>query len=170
MNRLALLVAVAVPTVALAEGPSQRFSVFGHSGGALYLSRHQTAGGVGGGLGVRDTLNDRFLLQADLSYLAMLGNAGRLRVGAGVQRQGTWQPAVLLTGSFFFGDRLTFLTADHPTPVMPPLALGVAVAPLRFRTGTAQVSLLEVGVSVGSDFPGAGVGYSASLLEVSVDL
>lgn len=144
-----------------------QLSLYGRAGALFYLSDAMTTGGLGGGVGVRDTIDERFILQADLNYLMVIGNVAALRLGAGVQRRGTWTPAVLATLSTVVGDRLTFLTPQHPTPVRgPAVALGLSVAPLRFSEGGLQLSLLELGVGVGSDLPGRGMAWQLGLLEV----
>jgi hypothetical protein len=167
---LALGTLVAAPGTARAEEPSSprhRFSAYVTSGAQIYLSSARTIGGAGGGVGVRDTVNELFLFQADLSYLALLGNGGSLRVGAGVQRPGTWAPAALLTVSTLFGERLSFLTPEHPTRIPgPAMSVGLTLAPIRFDMQSVQFSLLELGLGVGSDLPGLGLNYSVGLLEV----
>ena len=156
---------------ARAESPPEsghRFSAYVTTGAQVYLSDARTVGGVGGGLGLRDTVNDRLLLQADFSYLSLLGNAASVRVAAGVQRSGRYAPAALLTLSTLFGEHLTFLTTEHPTRVPgPALALGVMLAPVRFDLHSVQVSVLQLGVGVGSDLPGLGVQISLGLLEAA---
>jgi hypothetical protein len=158
------------PTAAPAassEPPAHRLTVYARSGLSVYLSDARTAGGVGGGFGVRDTLEDRFILQADASYLLALGNAVEVRVGAGVQRRGTYTPAALLVLSGLMGNQLRFLTPAHPSPVEgPALSLGLQLAPLRFTHEGLQLSVLELGVGVGSDLPGTGVAWHVGLLEV----
>jgi|GEM_PF-1711405 len=152
----------------LPEGHQLTF--YGHIAGRVYLSDARTQGGVGGGVGVRDTLHERFILQADLNYLMMVGNVGALRLGAGVQRRGTYTPAALLTLTTLFGSHLSFLSAEHPTPVRGPgVALGVSLAPLRFSRAGMQLSLLELGVGIGNDLPGWGVSYQLGLLEVGTN-
>lgn len=149
------------------EAVEHHVTFYSRAGGQVYLSEARTTGGLGGGVGVRDTLGERLILQADLSYLMMLGNVGVLRLGAGLQRPGTYTPAVLLTLSTFFGDRLAFLSPAHPTPVgNAALALGVSLAPVRFTHQGFQVSVLELGVGVGSDLPGLGLSYQLGLLEI----
>jgi hypothetical protein len=161
---------VGAPGTARAEEPSSprhRFSAYVTSGAQVYLSNARTIGGIGGGIGVRDTLNDLFILQADLSYLALLGNGASLRVSAGVQRPGTWAPAALLTVSTLFGERLSFLTPEHPARIPgPAVSLGVTLAPVRFDLQSVQFSVLQLGLGAGSDLPGLGLNYSVSLLEV----
>lgn len=171
--QLARLLACVLVTLATggarAEGASgeHQLTFYGRGGGQVYLSSARTQGGLGGGVGLRDTIRERFILQADLSYLMMLGNVGLLRLGAGVQRPGTYAPAVLLTFSTMVGDRLAFLTSEHPTPLGgPTMALGVSIAPLRFTHEGLQLSLLELGVGVGSDLPGWGLSYQLGILEV----
>ena len=155
---------------ARAEEPSparHRFSAYFTSGAQVYLSSARTIGGVGGGIGVRDTVDDVFVLQADLSYLALFGNGGSLRIGAGVQRPGTWAPAALLTVSTLFGERLSFLTPEHPTRLAgPAMSVGLTLAPVRFDMQSVQFSLLQLGLGAGSDLPGLGLNYSVGLLEV----
>jgi hypothetical protein len=144
-----------------------RLSLYSRAGGVIYLSDARTAGGLGGGVGVRDTIQERFILQADLNYLMMLGNAGALRLGAGIQRSGTYTPAVLVTLTTLVGKQLTFLTPEHPTPVRAPaVALGVSVAPLRFTQDGLQLSLLELGVGAGTELPGLGLAWQLGLVEV----
>ena len=146
-------------------------SVYLCSGAQLYLSKARTMGGLGGGVGVRDVWKDRYIFQADASYLFMVGNAAALRVAAGGQLSGAYSPAVLLTASLFLGDQLTFLQPGQSAiKTGPAFSLGLSVAPLRWRMAGTQVSVLELGISAGSDFPGLGMGYSVSLLEVSTKL
>jgi hypothetical protein len=160
------------PASARAEEPlssesGHRLGAYFSAGLQLYSSEARTAGGIGGSVGIRDTLRDRFILQADLSYLAFMGNALSLRLGAGVQRSGVYTPAVLLTWSTLRGDRVTFLTPQHPTPVKgPATTLGLLLAPIRFTHRGTQVSLLEFGVGVGTELPGLGLSYHLNLLEV----
>jgi hypothetical protein len=161
---------LAAPGSARAEtppSPHHRLTAYVTAGAQVYLSDARTMGGVGGGVGIRDTLDNRFILQAELHYLSVLGNAAVIRVGAGVQRAGTYAPAALLTGSTLFGDRLSFLTPAHPTRIAgPAVTLGVTVAPIRFDLQSVQISVLQLGVGAGTDLPGLGVGYSLGLLEV----
>jgi hypothetical protein len=154
-----------------AEAPRHQLSLYGRSGVTAYLSAARTHGGVGGGFGVRDTVDGRWLLQVDASGLTGLGSALAVRVGAGVQRQGWWAPAALVSLTGLFGDRLDFLTPEHPVPVAgPSLGLGLTLAPARFTLGGAQVSVFELGVGVGTDRPGLGLLYGLTLLEVGVAL
>ena len=151
--------------------PRHQLSLYARSGATLYLSPARTQGGVGGGFGLRDTVDGRWLLQADVNGLTGLGTAFAVRVGAGVQRQGQWAPAAWVSLTGLFGDRMDFLTPEHPTPVVgPSLGLGLTLAPARFTLGRAQVSLLEFGVGVGTDRPGLGLLYGLTLLEVGVAL
>src|SRR6185369_5464860 len=142
-------------------------SVYTFGGAMFYLSGARTIGGGGGGFGVRDTVQDRFIFQAGASYLTLIGNTFAVRLGAGIQRRGLYTPAIFAMLSTLFGDQLAFLTPEHPTAVTgPTLALGITLAPLRFTTGTAQVSLLEVGVSAGTDLPGLGLQYHLSVIDI----
>jgi hypothetical protein len=151
--------------------PRHQLSLYGRSGASIYLSAARTHGGVGGGFGLRDTVDGRWLLQVDANALTGLGTAFAVRVGAGVQRQGWWAPAALVSLTGLFGDRLDFLTPEHPVPVAgPSLGLGLTLAPARFTLGKAQVSIFELGVGVGTDSPGLGLLYGLTLLEVGVAL
>jgi hypothetical protein len=157
----------AAPAQAGVLPSGHRLTLYSRAGGLVYLSDAMTTGGLGGGVGLRDTLQDRFILQADLSYLMGIGNVGALRLGAGLQRSGTYTPAVLVTLNAVMGDHLTFLTSAHPTPLRgPALSLGLSVAPLRFTQGGMQLSLLELGVGAGTDLPGLGLAWQLGLLEV----
>jgi len=170
---LLLLSALATsPTPPEEAGPPRhQLSLYARSGATVYLSPARTHGGVGGGFGLRDTVEGRWLLQVDASGLTGLGSALAVRVGAGVQRQGWWSPAALVSLTGLFGDRMDFLTPEHPLPIAgPSVGLGLTLAPARFTLGSAQVSLLEVGVGVGTDSPGLGLLYGLTLLEVGVAL
>jgi hypothetical protein len=146
-------------------------TVFAQSGAAGYLSDAQTAAGIGGGVGARAVFDRRWLVQADISYLAMIGHVGLARIGAGWQRDGAWRPAALVTASAFFGDRLRFLPEGRAEPVsVPALSLGVLLAPVRFAAHGTEVSVLEVGAGAGWDVPGAGFSVSVTLLQVGVAL
>ncbi|QRK06018.1 hypothetical protein JQX13_38720 [Archangium violaceum] len=151
--------------------PRHQLSLYAHSGATVYLSSKRTQGGVGGGFGLRDTVDGRWLLQVDASGLTGLGSVLAVRVGAGMQRQGWWSPAALVNLTGLFGDRIDFLTPEHVRPVQgPSLGLGLTLAPARFDLGRTQVSVLEVGVGVGTDRPGLGLFYGLTLLEVGVAL
>lgn len=145
---------------------AHRITAYVHSGVGLFLSDFRTMGGIGGGLGVRDTLEDRFILQADVRYLLGLGNAVELRAGAGLQRRGTWTPAALVVVSGMAGGGMRFMTSARATPVVAPaLTVGLQIAPLRFTHSGTQFSLFELGVGVGSEWPGRGVSMHLTLLE-----
>lgn len=146
---------------------SPRITLYSQSAALLYLSDARTMGGAGGGLGLRATFKERCFVQAELHYLLAIGNTAALRLATGVQRRGTYTPAVLLSLSLLMGDRLTFLTPQHPTPVKAPaVSLGVSVAPLRISSGGLHLSALELGVGVGTDLPGMGLALQLGLLEV----
>ncbi|QRN97365.1 hypothetical protein JRI60_51950 [Archangium violaceum] len=166
-----LVLSALASSPAPADAPRHQLSLYVRSGATVYLSPARTQGGVGGGLGLRDTVDGRWLLQADANGLTGLGSAFSVRVGAGVQRQGWWSPAALVNLTGVFGDRLDFLTPEHPVAITgPALGLGVTLAPARFNLGSAQVSVLELGVGVGTDRPGLGLLYGLTLLEVGMAL
>lgn len=170
---LSLLAASPDPTEEVAPDvpPRHQLSLYARSGATMYLSEARTHGGVGGGFGLRDTVDGRWLLQGDVSALTGLGTSFAVRVGAGVQRQGWWAPAALVALTGLFGERMDFLTPEHPTFLAgPSLGLGLTLAPARFSLGRAQVSLLELGVGVGTNRPGLGLLYGLTLLEVGVAL
>ncbi|HEX8433738.1 hypothetical protein [Archangium sp.] len=168
---LSTLATAPAPAGEAAVPPRHQLSLYARSGATVYLSQARTHGGVGGGFGLRDTVDGRWLLQADASGLTGLGTAFAVRVGAGVQRQGRWAPAALVSLTGLVGDRLDFFTPEHPSrSAAPSLGLGVTLAPSRFNLGQAQVSLFELGVGVGTDRPGLGLLYGLTLLEVGVAL
>ena len=166
---LALSVLSASPDPAGDEPSRHQLSVYLRSGAALYLSDARTQGGVGGGVGVRDTVDGRWVLQADVNGLTGLGSVLAVRVGAGLQRQGVCSPAVMVNLTGLFGERLDFFIPAHPQSVAgPALGLGLTLAPVRFHLGRTQVSVLELGVGVGTDRPGLGLLYGLTLLEVGM--
>jgi hypothetical protein len=147
--------------------PEPRLTLYSQSAALFYLSDARTMGGVGGGLGLRATFRERCFVQAELHYLLGIGNTAALRLATGVQRRGTYTPAVLLSLSTLLGDGLTFLTPQHPTPVKgPAVSLGLSVAPLRFSSNGLHLSALELGAGLGTDLPGAGLAFQLGLLEV----
>lgn len=149
--------------------PAHQFSVYGRSGVQVYLSDTRSTGMFGGSLGVRDTIHGRFILQADVGYLTNFGNVVPVQVAAGIQRQGFYTPSALLTFTGFLGDRVNFLSAEHPSLIRtPPLALGVLLAPARFTVEGAQLSLLEFGLGVSPEFPGLGLAYQLNVIDVAV--
>jgi hypothetical protein len=155
----------AAPLTSAAPGV-HRLTAYVHSGLSLYLSDFRTTGGIGGGIGVRDTLYDRYILQADARYLLGLGNAVEVRAGAGLQRQGTWTPAALVMLTGLVGNGMRFMTPERSTPPQgPALTVGLQLAPLRFTQSGTQFSLFELGIGVGSEWPGRGMSYQLTLLE-----
>lgn len=136
-----------------------------------YLSDTRTMGGVGFSVGVRDVFRRHFLIEADASYLFMIGNVVALRGGFGVQRSGFWSPAAIAEVSVLLGDRFSFLQPGRALPLgTPTAALGLTLAPLRFQTGPAIVSVLQVGVGLGTEFTNWGPLISADLIEIAVPL
>lgn len=166
---LPLALGLALVTGAAEAGEATTsFEGYLRTGARGYLSDARTMGGVGGGVGVRAQLGAPFFAQADLSYLTQIGNVADLRLGFGVQRSGTWAPSARLSVGSLFGDRLSFLTEAHPTPLRGPvLSLGIAIAPLRWTHGTTTVSVFELELGVGSDLPGLGLAVGVGLLETA---
>ncbi|HEX5746345.1 MAG TPA: hypothetical protein VFZ09_08875 [Archangium sp.] len=159
----------AAETAPAAEAPVHRFGVYSRGGVHAYLSNSRSVGVFGGSVGVRDIIQDRFILQADVGFLTNLGNAVPVQLAAGVQRKGLYSPAALLTLTSFFGERLTFVTVDHPVAIRtPPVALGFLLAPARFNVAGGEISLLEFGLGVSPEFPGWGVAYQLNLVSVGV--
>lgn len=153
-----------------AEAPAaHQFSVYSRGGVQAYLSPNRSTGMFGGSLGVRDTIQGRFILQADVGYLMNFGNVVPVQLAAGIQRSGFYTPAALVTFTSFLGDRINFLTPEHPSVNrIPPMALGVLLAPARFTLEGAQLSLLEFGLGVSPEFPGLGMAYQLNLVDVGV--
>lgn len=163
---------VLLATLARAPAPAHQLSLYAHSGFTAYLSPARTQGGVGGGVGLRDTVKGLWLLQADVSGLTGLGSVLAVRLGAGVQYPGAfWSPAARVSLTGFFGDQLGFVMPDGDTVSRgPALGVGLTLAPVRFQLGRAQVSLVEPTVGVGLDGVGRGTVVGLTLLEVGVAL
>lgn len=153
-----------------AQETSHELSLYLRSGATANLTALRTMGGVGLGLGVRDVVNGLVVLQADASYLTMLGHVGELRVGAGVQHAwGAWTPKAMLTGSLLVGQRLSFRTPGQGTVSNAPSGLfGVSLSPLRFCAQTHCVSVLELGAGYGTDGAAGGPAFNLGVLEVEV--
>ncbi len=160
-----------VPVPETASQGSTVLSAYVRGGVNLYLSDAQTAGGVGGGVGVRMTFDERFFGQLDVSQLLLVGNATLVRAGFGIQRRGTWAPAATLSASLAPGDRLRFATGTRERLVTAPAtALGINLSPLRFVSGTSEITVLELGAGLGWDFPGRAAAINVGLLEVAIRL
>jgi hypothetical protein len=133
----------------------------------VHIAPSQTIGGLGGGAGVRFSFSKIWLAQVDCSYLGLIGHAGEVRFGGGLQRPGLWSPAALGTISILFGERLSFRTAEHPWPSSGPVITGgISLAPLRFTKDNRTVSIFELGLGIKPDFPGVGITYSVGILEI----
>lgn len=64
------------------------------------------------------------------------------------------------------GGGMRFMTSARSTPVVAPaLTVGLQLAPLRFTHSGTQFSLFELGLGVGSEWPGRGVSMHLTLLE-----
>lgn len=141
-------------------GPTHRISLLARTSLSLHLSDARTAGGLGGGFGLRDAVGEHLLLQADIAWLTQLGNVLALRAGAGLQKPGTWSPAALVAVTSLFGSQLHFPAPGRPATPGPALSIGLILAPLRFVTNGAEVSLLEIGVGIGGETPGIATALS----------
>ncbi len=151
--------------------PAHQFDVYLRSGLTLFSSPARTQGGAGGGLGLRDTVNGRWLLQADVNGLIGMGSALEVRLGAGVQREGSWSPMASLQLSGLIGQQLRLLSPEYPRAApAAAVTLGVALAPVRFNVANTRVSALELNVGVGPDVSGLGLRYGLTLLEIGVPL
>ena len=163
--------ASADPPPTAAPSPSPRWYVTVATGAQAYLSPNRTMGGYGGGLGVRALFGKHLFAEADAAYLFEIGNVLALRVSAGLQRDGLWAPAALVSLGVLAGQQFTFFQPGGPTLGGVPAAwIGLAVAPLRFQLGRAQVSVLQLGLGVGTDLPGLGLAPQLQVLEIAVAL
>jgi hypothetical protein len=172
MTPATLLVLAALADAPAAPAPEHQLSLYARSGVTAYLSSARTQGGVGGGVGLRDTLKGLWLLQADVNGLTGLGSVLAVRLGAGVQYPGRWcTPAALVSVTGLFGDQLGFLMPGESVSSRgSALGVGLTLAPARFTLGGARVSLLELGLGVGGDGASRGLVYGLTLLEVGVAL
>jgi len=141
------------------------------AGAQAYLSDTRTMGGVGGSIGLRDVYRDVLLLEADASYLFLIGNVLALRGGVGVQWPGLYSPAATLHLGVLLGDRFSFLQPGQPIPgPTPTLTAGLVLSPLRFATPRGIVSVLQLGMGLGTELPALGTSVYLGLLEISVPL
>lgn len=167
-------VAMVLGLLASTPEPStpHRLEVYARSGAAIFMSPARFQGGLGGGFGLRDTVQGRWLLQADVAgFMGITGVGLSARLGAGVQRRGRWRPAARLELAGLFGDRAGVASSAQPRFVSgPALMLAGVLAPLRFGAPEGSVSLFEVGVGTGPDGPGWGLHLSVTLIEVGITL
>lgn len=137
------------------DSTRHRVTLLARTAVALHLSEARTTGGLGGGFGLRDTVGDYLLLQADIAWLTQLGNVLAIRAGAGIQKPGTWSPAALVAVTGMFGSQLHFPAEGRPATAGPALSIGLVLAPLRFvAKNGAEVSLMEIGVGIAAETPG----------------
>ncbi len=133
-----------------------------HQGGVLVSGGDVTAGGLGGGLGVQLVVDRRWLAQADVGLLWLMGQAWLARVAVGVQRDAPWSPAGWLTLQTLWGDRVEHIGPDALRPPIPTWGLGLRASLLRFGGASGVVSALELGVA--TDFAG-GLWLEITLLQ-----
>ena len=93
-----------------------------------------------------------YLAQVDIAVLWGLGNAVAARAALGVQKPGSWTPAIYGTLGMLLGDRVEFLTDDGARPAIPSWSLGLRISSLRFANDLGTISVLQPGVA--SDFAG----------------
>ena len=166
---MAMAAAMMIAQPAAGEPGSLGLELFIKSDAALFQSPARTAGGAGAALGIRRAFESGLFVHAEASYLLALGNTLGFRLGVGYQLPGFYSPAVLVAASALIGGGLRFVTPEHRTPVWwPAFSAGVTLAPLRFARGAARVSVLELGVELGSDFPGLATCFRLSILEIGL--
>jgi hypothetical protein len=172
LTSLLALALLATPLAASAESPvpsPHRISAYARGGATVLLASSRTAGGATAALGVRDTVHDVLVLQADVGFVTLLGSSLQARAGVGVQLPGLYSPMLLVTGALLTGERLGFRTPEQPAAsVGPALTAGLALAPLRFCVEGRCASLLEVGLGYGADGTGRGPALSLGLLELGL--
>jgi hypothetical protein len=160
----------AAPEPAPAPTPEHQLELYGRMGLTVFSSSSRTQGGMGGGVGLRDTFRGQWLVQADISGLAGLGGVVETRLGGGWQRPGLWSPSARLELTTLFGQQIGFIPPGADSIAGgPTFALGVAVAPLRFSLSGTRVSLLEVSYGMGPDLGGMGTRFGLTLLEVGAN-
>lgn len=144
------------------------WSVYAGTAGSAYLSSVRTAGGAGGGVGVRGS-RGLYVVQWDASLLTGMGGLVEARVAGGLQRDGEYAPAILATLSLMLGPQIKVIDEQHAKPWRAPAAYaGLQLEPLRFRSGAYLVSALQLGAGIGSDFPGVGYAFRLGLFEVGL--
>ena len=114
MTPAVLLTITALAGVSPAAVPGDTVVVVPYirQGFLLQRSTEVMVGGAGGGFGGEMVWADRYLVDADVSALWLIGNAVSARIAVGIQRRGAWNPAGWLTAVTVFGDRLELLNED----------------------------------------------------------
>ncbi len=166
-----IMVGLATSTCCQAAESGLRWLLTSHAGADIYHSEARTQGGIGGGIGSRLVLQNRWLVEASLGLLASAGSVEVVRVSAGIQWPSAYCPALLVGGRLMFGDAMHFLTVQHRVAQTgPSLSLGISLAPVRFRANHTELLFGSLYVGRGSDFPGSAWGYGVTLLEVGTEL
>jgi hypothetical protein len=119
---------------------------------ALFTSPWVTTGGLGGGLGVEVLWRRTFSAEVQTDIFWAVGNSFAVQLALGLQRDGFYQPAIRVTTSVLFGDRIEMLYDDGRRPARPSWAIGPRLVPLRFGAESGFASVLEVGL--GTDLQG----------------
>lgn len=117
--------------------------------GLLFRSSHASAGGIGGGAGVQLEYGPHWLAQLDGAALLGFGNAGVVRLAAGLQRARWYAPAGWATLHVLFGHRMEFLSNDGSSRPAQDWLVGLRGSALRFAGPAGVISLLEPGVGLG---------------------
>lgn len=147
MRRLLAILACTAGVAQAEPATPLEISATIHQGATLLTSPRQTTGGLGGGIGVEVAYHDRYLAQADIAALWMIGTPIATRIAAGAQRRGRWAAAAWITATAIWGSRIEIVTAPETRPAWPAWGIGLRVSPLRFRGALGTVSALEAGIA-----------------------
>lgn len=105
-------------------------------------------------------------LRTDMYRLAMIGHVAEAHLEASAHRRGAWSPKLILTLTVA-GDPV--ITRPEPWSLSsrgPAGMLGATVAPLRFRSGGAQVSVLDLDMGLGTSGGASGTAFQVGVLKV----
>ncbi len=144
---------------------SAEWSVSLSQGGLYFSSERVTAAGFGGAAGIQSVWNKSIVVRADAGILWGNGNSVPVRIAIGIQRSGSWSPAIFGTLNLLWGDRIEILSEKGLRPAIPAWSAGILIAPLRFEEPFGCISALELGAGLGPD---RGYCVELSILDVSV--
>ena len=118
--------------------------------GLYFQSDRVTIAGVGGGLSLEADVTEHLYARSGFSLLWINGNALETDIGFSYQRCGTWTPSAGVTGKLLWGQRTEIVASDGSLPANPTWMAGIDIAPLRFKMGSAHISLLEIEAGIGA--------------------
>ncbi|HOD54973.1 MAG TPA: hypothetical protein PKJ08_10635 [Candidatus Cloacimonadota bacterium] len=115
----------------------------------FYQSDRVTAGGAGGGIGVRMNYNQNLFSETDICILWGNGNSIPVTCAIGFQANGVWCPAVSLSSSVLLGQRTELLNQEGNLPSPFIYTINLKLQPFRFKHENKNVSFCDLALGMG---------------------